>query len=134
VGHSMGATVVFMYAQTHPDKVAGFVSMNPVPPQTTYLKAIRKVQTKPEYQSELAFYRGENDEQISFGSSEQQLTIPLPATMPYVVMFDENCEGDSAFLPPRHARADTGHQGDGRRRQGRPVFSCEGCRSSDLRN
>jgi pimeloyl-ACP methyl ester carboxylesterase len=97
VGHSTGATVVFMYAQTHPDKVAGFVSMNPVPPQTTYLKAIRKVQTKPEYQSELAFYRGENDEQISFGSSEQQLTIPLPATMPYVVMFDENCEGDSAF-------------------------------------
>lgn len=104
VGQSAGATVVVMYAQTHPDKVAGFVSMNPIPPQTTYLKAVRKVETKSEYQSELDFYEGGNDEQIDFGSSERQLTDPLPANMPHVVMFDENCEGDSDFcgriLPP----------------------------------
>jgi pimeloyl-ACP methyl ester carboxylesterase len=55
VGQSAGATVVFRYAQAHPDKVAGFVSMNPVPPAKTYLAAVRKVETKPEYQDELSF-------------------------------------------------------------------------------
>jgi pimeloyl-ACP methyl ester carboxylesterase len=96
-GQSAGATVVFMYAQAHPDKVAGFVSMNPVPPAKAYLRAVQKVETKAEYQDELAFYRGENDEQVNFDTSDRQLTDPLPPTMPYVIMFDEDCGGDTAF-------------------------------------
>jgi len=104
VGQSAGGTVVFMYAQAHPEKVAGFVSMNPVPPETTFLKAAQKVETKSEYQDELAFNRGENDERINFADSERQLTEPLPSTMPYVVMFDEDCGGETDFcrriLPP----------------------------------
>ena len=68
VGHSFGAEVVFLYAQAHPDQVAGFV----------------------------LFPQGENDEGIDTTSNESMLTDPLPADMPYVVMFDEECEG----LPP----------------------------------
>ncbi|MDQ3875400.1 MAG: alpha/beta hydrolase [Actinomycetota bacterium] len=97
VGHSAGATIVFMYAQAHPDKVAGFVSMNPVPPSKTFLAAARKVETSGEYQAEIGFYSGANDESVQFTTSESMLKNPLPPTMPYAVMFDEDCDGDSEF-------------------------------------
>jgi pimeloyl-ACP methyl ester carboxylesterase len=104
VGQSAGGTIVFMYAQAHPDTVGGFVSMNPVPPSKTFLAMARKVETKAEFENELAFYRGQNDEQVTFTASERMLTDPLPPTMPYAVMFDENCGGDTEFckriLPP----------------------------------
>lgn len=105
VGQSAGGTIVFMQAQTHPEDVAGFVSMNPVPPYTEWLKAARKVETAEEIATiELPFYRGENEESTDFTSSDAMLTDPLPATMPYAVMFDEDCDGDTAFcgrvLPP----------------------------------
>ena len=102
VGHSMGANVAFMYTQAHPEKVAGFVAMNPVPPEETFLPAAKKVETKAEYAQELSFNRGENDESTSF--HEPMLGDRLPAGMPYTVMFDEDCGGDSDFcgrvLPP----------------------------------
>jgi hypothetical protein len=78
--------------------------MNPVPPAKTFLPMARKVETKDEYASELAFYRGGNEEGIVFSSTEQMLTDPLPPTVPYAVMFDEDCGGDTEFcqriLPP----------------------------------
>jgi pimeloyl-ACP methyl ester carboxylesterase len=95
VGQSMGANVVFMYAQAHPEKVAGFVSMNPVPPAETWLDAAKKVQTKAEFAEERSFYRGANDESTSF--LEPMLSDRLPSNMPYAVMFDEDCGGDSEF-------------------------------------
>ena len=102
VGQSMGANVVFMYTQAHPEKVAGFVAMNPVPPEETFLPAVKKVETKAEFAEELSFNRGENDENTSF--HEPMLSNPLPASMPYTVMFDEDCGGDGDFcsriLPP----------------------------------
>jgi hypothetical protein len=97
VGQSAGGTIVFRYAQTHPDIVGGFVSMNPVPPAKTFLAMARKVETKDEFESELAFDRGENDEGIIFTETERMLTDPLRPTMPYAVMFDENCGGDTEF-------------------------------------
>ena len=48
----MGANVVFMYTQAHPEKVAGFVSMNPVPPSETFVAAAMKVETTPEFAEE----------------------------------------------------------------------------------
>ena len=54
-GHSMGANVVFMYAQAHPEKVAGFVAMNPVPPEETFFAAAKKVETKAEFAEERSF-------------------------------------------------------------------------------
>jgi pimeloyl-ACP methyl ester carboxylesterase len=102
VGQSMGANVVFMYAQAHPDKVAGFISMNPVPPAETFMDAAKTVETKAEFAEERSFYRGENDEATSF--HEPMHSDPLPPNLPYVVMFDEDCEGDTDFcgriLPP----------------------------------
>jgi pimeloyl-ACP methyl ester carboxylesterase len=97
VGQSAGGTIVFMHAQAHSDTVAGFVSMNPVPPSKTSLKAARKVETKDEFKEELGFYGGENDEGITFTASERMLTDPLPPTLPYAVMFDEDCGGATEF-------------------------------------
>jgi pimeloyl-ACP methyl ester carboxylesterase len=91
----MGANVVFMYAQEHPDKVAGFVSMNPVPPAETFLDAAKNVETKAEFADERSFYRGGNDEATSF--HEPMLSHSLPSSLPYVVMFDEDCGGDTDF-------------------------------------
>jgi pimeloyl-ACP methyl ester carboxylesterase len=91
----MGANVVFMYAQEHPDKVAGFVSMNPVPPVETFLDAAKNVETKAEFADERSFYRGGNDEATSF--HEPMLSHSLPSSLPYVVMFDEDCGGDTDF-------------------------------------
>jgi pimeloyl-ACP methyl ester carboxylesterase len=91
-----------MYAQAHPEKVAGFVSMNPSPPSETFMDAAKKVETKAEFAEEQSFERGANEENTSF--QEPTLRNPLPASMPYAVMFDESCEGDSDFcsriLPP----------------------------------
>jgi pimeloyl-ACP methyl ester carboxylesterase len=93
VGHSAGATVAMAYAQAHPGKVGGFVSMNPVPPRQPFLALAKKVETKDEYAEELAFYRGENDERMSFHTSGRLLTAKLPDDMPYAIMFDEDCGG-----------------------------------------
>lgn len=95
VGQSMGGNLVFMYAQEHPDKVAGFVSMNPVPPAETFLDEAKKVETKAEFADERSFYRGGNDEGTSF--HEPMLSDSLPSSLPYAVMFDEDCGGDTDF-------------------------------------
>jgi pimeloyl-ACP methyl ester carboxylesterase len=96
-GQSLGATVVLRYAQTHPGKVSGVLSMNPVPPVRTYLRRVKPVETADEYAGEEAFYRGENDENVELTSSEKLLTDPMPPTLPYTVMFDEDCDGDTGF-------------------------------------
>jgi pimeloyl-ACP methyl ester carboxylesterase len=97
VGHSFGAEVVFLYAQAHPDQVAGFVAINPGPPYQTWLRRARTVETEAEVQEfELPFPQGDNDEGINLSTSESMLTDPLPADLPYVVMFDAVCED----LPP----------------------------------
>ena len=97
VGQSAGANVVFMYAQAHPAAVAGFVSMNPVPPAKPFLAAAKKVETADEFADEQTFYDGENEEAVSFRDTQTMLEAPLPATLPYAVMFDEDCGGDTEF-------------------------------------
>jgi pimeloyl-ACP methyl ester carboxylesterase len=97
VGHSFGGEVVFRYAQLYPDQVAGFVSINPSPPYKTWVKRAATVQTPAELREyELLWFRGDNHEGIDTRSDERMLTDPLPADLPYVVMFDEVCDG----LPP----------------------------------
>ena len=93
VGQSMGGNVVLMYAQEHPEKVAGFVSMNPVPPAEMWINAVKKVMTKHEFAAERAYYRGagpDNPEHTSF--LEPTLNRSLPSTMPYAVMYDNDCD------------------------------------------
>lgn len=111
VGQSLGASIVFMYAQAFPGEVAGFVSMNPVPPYTDWIRAARKVETKTElHDYEIVFYEGGNDEQVLLQSTDRMLEDPL-TSMPYAVMFAEDCGGDSEFcgrvLPPLSAATRT---------------------------
>jgi pimeloyl-ACP methyl ester carboxylesterase len=97
VGQSFGAELVFRYAQLYPDQVAGFVSINPSPPYKTWVKRAATVETPAELREfELLWFQGENEEAIDTRSDERMLTDPLPADLPYVVMFDEVCDG----LPP----------------------------------
>jgi pimeloyl-ACP methyl ester carboxylesterase len=108
VGHSFGARVVFLYAQAHPDQVAGFVAINPGPPYRTWLRRARTIQTEAEVQAfELPFLQGDNAEGINLTTSESMLTDPLPADLPYAVMFDASCED----LPPprRNPKACAGY-------------------------
>ena len=58
------------------------------------MPAVKKVVTAKEYAAEEAFVRGENDQKISF--EEPMLATPLPSSMPYAIMFDEDC--DTEFL------------------------------------
>jgi pimeloyl-ACP methyl ester carboxylesterase len=94
VGHSFGASEVIRYAQTHPEQVAGFVAMNPVPPYHEWIRRAKKVETPDELQStEIDFYKGSNEEHIDLTDTDLTLS-PIPDTMPYVVMQSEDCSGD----------------------------------------
>ena len=93
VGQFEGGNVAFAYAQTYPENVAGFVAMNPVPPLETVLPALKKVETAKEYAAGEAYHLGQNGEQVSF--EEPMLDRPLPPGMPYAILFDDNCGGDT---------------------------------------
>ena len=93
VGQSMGANVVLMYAQEHPESAAGFVSMNPVPPAEAWIKAVKKVMTKHEFAAEQSYFRGvgaDSSEHTSF--LEPTLNRSLRPSMPYAVMYDNDCD------------------------------------------
>jgi dihydrofolate reductase len=48
-------------------------------------------------ESELPVCRGENREQIVFLENDSELTDPLPARMPYHILFDEDCGGNTKY-------------------------------------
>jgi pimeloyl-ACP methyl ester carboxylesterase len=98
VGTSYGGGLVDLWVHAHPTEVAGFVIINPAPPPyTTWIAAARKVETADELTTlELPDYRGENPERIVSVHNDAQLA-PLPASIPYVLLFDEDCGGDSDF-------------------------------------
>jgi pimeloyl-ACP methyl ester carboxylesterase len=128
VGHSFGAEVVFLYAQAHSDQVAGFVSINPAPPYQTWLKRARTVETEAEIQEfELPFSQGNNTEGINTTTNESMLTDPLPADLPYAVMFDASCEdlpppaAEHQGLHPARATVGRDRPRPGQGRPGRPV-------------
>jgi pimeloyl-ACP methyl ester carboxylesterase len=96
-GFSAGAMIAFMFAQAYPDETVGFVAINPVPPYTAWIEEATKVQTPEELEREEADYRGSNPESIDYTANDGMLNDSLPATMPYAVMFDEDCGGDTEF-------------------------------------
>ncbi len=98
LGSSEGGVIAFMYAQAYPTEVAGFVSINPNPPYEQWITDVRKVETPDEVATlEEPDYRGENPERIDNRPNSSMLTVPLPASIPYAMMFDDDCGGDSAF-------------------------------------
>jgi pimeloyl-ACP methyl ester carboxylesterase len=97
VGQSFGGELVIVESQAQPDRIAGFVSMNPSPPYETWLDRVRTVETEDEVaEYELPYFTGDNEEGVDTTADESMLTTPLPADLPYAVMFDEVCDG----LPP----------------------------------
>jgi pimeloyl-ACP methyl ester carboxylesterase len=97
VGLAVGGEIALLYAQAHPDLVAGLVAVNPHPPGRTWLAKARTVESEAQVREfELPDLRGENGEGIEFRGDETLLTRPLPADLPYVVMFDQRC----ADFPP----------------------------------
>lgn len=97
VGFSGGGSLAMMYAQAHSDDVVGFVSINPSPPYVPWIDISRDIWTPEEHETiEVSWYAGENHEGIDMTGTGSMLTDPLPATLPYAVMFDEDCGGDTA--------------------------------------
>lgn len=98
IGTSNGGALAFMYAQAYPVEVAGFVAINPNPPYAAWLAEAKKVETPEEVAIlEEPDYRGENPEGIDNRPTSSMLTNLFPASMPYALMFDETCGGDTAF-------------------------------------
>lgn len=91
VGHSVGAVQAVIFAHLYPDEVAGFVASNPGPPYEAWMAAVSQVASEPEIESlERPDFQGENPEGIDSRRSDVMLE-PLPDTMPYAVLFDEDC-------------------------------------------
>lgn len=99
VGTSAGGVITFMFAQAYAKDVAGFVVINPMPPPCTEnAEAAREFISKQLVEErELPDCRGENPEQIVFLENDSELTDPLPARMPYHILFDEDCGGDTEY-------------------------------------
>ncbi|MGA9161842.1 MAG: alpha/beta hydrolase [Actinomycetota bacterium] len=99
VGTSAGGVITFMFAQAYASDVSGFVVINPMPPPcAANAQAARKFISKQLVEEkELPDCRGDNPEQIVFLENDSELKDPLPAEMPYHVLFDENCDGDTEY-------------------------------------
>lgn len=96
VGQSAGAAISIVFAHLYADEVAGFVASNPNPPFTAWIAAASEVQTPAEIEErEMPDYLGQNPEGIDMRSNDVMLE-PLPATMPFAIVFDEDC-GGAAF-------------------------------------
>jgi pimeloyl-ACP methyl ester carboxylesterase len=97
VGFSQGGEIAFLYAQANPEDVSGFISINPVPPPyKANIDAAKEVLTQKELETILLpDFHGENPERITHTSNNSMLTDPLPPTMPYHILFDEDCGGDA---------------------------------------
>jgi pimeloyl-ACP methyl ester carboxylesterase len=95
VGQSLGASIVYRYAQTHPDTVTGFVAMNPVVPCTEWIERVTPVETPEELQTlEIDFCEGANDEGVDLYETDLMVDEPMPDSLSYVVMFAEDCSDD----------------------------------------
>lgn len=91
IGHSAGGVIASMLAHRYPDEVGGFVIDNPNPPFRAWLQALDGVVTQQEIDTlELPDFMGENPEGIDMRGNDVMLE-PLPDTMPFAVLFDEDC-------------------------------------------
>jgi pimeloyl-ACP methyl ester carboxylesterase len=96
IGQSAGGAISTVFAHLYPVETAGFVASNPNPPFTAWIEAASNVQTAAEIESrEMPDYLGQNPEGIDMRANDIMLE-PLPDSMPYAVLFDEDC-GGAAF-------------------------------------
>ncbi len=95
VGQSLGALIVLLYMQMHPDDVAGVVAMNPGPPYHDWLRRLRPIVTPEELrENEIEPLSGSvPEEPVDVRQSDDLLAKPFPGDIPYTVMFAEDCGG-----------------------------------------
>ena len=95
VGHSLGGSLVLLYAQLHPDDVAGVVSMNPGPTYHDWLRRLRPIVTRRELlENEIRpLMGGVREEPVDTRRSDTLLTKPFPQHVPYTIMYAEDCGG-----------------------------------------
>lgn len=96
-GHSLGAMLDLLYMQRHPAGISGVVAMNPGPTYRDWIKRVRGIATRDELLSnEIRPLTGRGPdvarERVDTRASDSLLTRPMPATIPYVVMYAENCD------------------------------------------
>jgi alpha/beta hydrolase fold len=102
VGHSAGGFFVQLYGRRYPDEVVGVVALNAVPHAHPWLERALPRFNKEERKEELAFYRGENDEQIDWLASTKELKkAPPPPPVPFenIISTELQCEGESEENP-----------------------------------
>jgi pimeloyl-ACP methyl ester carboxylesterase len=102
VGHSAGGFFVQLYGRRYPDEVVGVVALNAVPHAHPWLERALPRFNKEERKEELAFYRGENDEQIDWLASTKELKkAPPPPPVPFenIISTELQCEGESEEYP-----------------------------------
>lgn len=95
VGHSLGGSMVLLYAQLYPGEVAGVVAMNPGPTYHDWLKRLRPIVSPRELlENEITpLSGGVPGEPVDTRGSDALLTKPFPQHMPYTVMYAEDCGG-----------------------------------------
>ncbi len=92
IGGSGGAVVTFLFAQANPEDVAGFVAINPNPAYSEWMAMAEELDFPAEFvEGAEQDFRGNNPEGIDFTGNDQMLIDALPPTMPYAVMYDEEC-------------------------------------------
>jgi pimeloyl-ACP methyl ester carboxylesterase len=95
VGQSLGGSLALMYAQRNPADLAGVVAMNPGPTYHDWLRRIRGSVTRTELiENEVKPLSGRGgDEPVDTRETDQLLADGMPAGLPYVVMYAEDCGG-----------------------------------------
>jgi len=95
VGHSLGALVVLLELQRHPDGIAGVVAMNPGPTYHDWLRRLRPIVTPEELRTnEIEPLSGDvPEEPVDVRRSDDLVTKPFPQRIPYTVIFAEDCGG-----------------------------------------
>src|SRR5215204_1150222 len=101
-GTSAGGSFVQLFGRRYSDEVVGVVAMNAVPPADPWLDRVLPQFNKEERKEEIAYYRGENPEQIDWlTSSKEMKKAPAPPPVPFemIISTEVQCEGESEEDP-----------------------------------
>jgi pimeloyl-ACP methyl ester carboxylesterase len=96
-GHSLGAMLDLLYMQRYPTGIRAVVAMNPGPTYRDWIKRLRGTVTRAELlNNEILPLTGRGPdvarEPVDTRASDSLRARPLPATIPYVVMYAEDCD------------------------------------------
>jgi pimeloyl-ACP methyl ester carboxylesterase len=99
VGTSLGGLAAWLFSVAHPDRVAGFVAINPPTDMDVWLPAVKPLITQAEYADEVAYSNGSlgNERYVNSGWIDR---VAPPASMPYAIVDSTTtqCEGDPLCL------------------------------------